>query len=175
MENEKLSVPIPASVGHIALYLSFLLRKKKTSAVSLTHSALKWVHGFLPTQHNPVDTVLIMQKISRSGKKAETRTNQPASVDLVNKITRMLAHKTATLKDLRSATMFTICFAGLFRAKELLSIRVCDIQFESDHVSIHVPIAKLMCTEKDRTFLHGNPIQTRVQLVYYINTCVQQE
>ena len=38
--------------------------------------------------------------------------------------------------------MFAVCFAGLFRAKEFLSIKVFDIQFESDHARIHVPTSK---------------------------------
>ena len=144
MENEKLPVSIPASVGHIALYLSFLLRKKKTSAVSLAHAALKWVHGFLPTQHNPADTVLCRNLVEAEKRQrlVPIKKKQPASVNLIKEIISTFAHKNASLKDLRSATMFAVCFAGLFRAKELLGIRVCDIQFESDHARIHVPTSK---------------------------------
>jgi site-specific recombinase XerD len=140
MEKEKLSVSMPASVGHIALYLSFLLRKRKTSAVSLAHSALKWVHRFLPTQHNPADTVLCRNLVEAEKwqRLAPIKKRQPASVELINQMTRTFAHETATIKDLRSATMFAVCFAGLFRAKELLSITVCDIHFGNEHARIHL-------------------------------------
>ena len=46
---------LPANVAHLALYLSHLLDKKKVSAVSMAHAALKWIHGILPLASNPLD------------------------------------------------------------------------------------------------------------------------
>ena len=40
---------------HLSLYLSFLLGKQTISAASIGHAALKWVHGILPLQQNPLD------------------------------------------------------------------------------------------------------------------------
>ena len=54
----------------------------------------------------------------------------------------MFAKEGATLKDLRTATMSVICFAGLFRAKELLNIRLCGIALHDDHIKIHIPYSK---------------------------------
>ena len=46
------------------------------------------------------------------------------------------------LKDLRLATMCILSFAGLFRSKELLNIRVRDIEWFDDHFVVHVPESK---------------------------------
>ena len=49
---------LPAYVTHLALYLSHLLDKKRVSAVSTAHAALKWVHSILPLPSNPSDVGL---------------------------------------------------------------------------------------------------------------------
>ena len=49
---------------------------------------------------------------------------EPVSVELFKDIVRKYGHEDAMLKDLRLATMCVLSFAGLFRAKELLNIRV---------------------------------------------------
>ena len=53
--QRQLSCSFPASIVHLSLYLSFLLGKKTISAASKGHAALKWVHGILPLQQNPLD------------------------------------------------------------------------------------------------------------------------
>ena len=45
----------PANVAHLALYLSTLLGKDSKTAVLSAYSALKWIHGFIPVQFNPLD------------------------------------------------------------------------------------------------------------------------
>ena len=59
-----------------------------------------------------------MEKFSGSGKKAKTRSNQEEA----SRICRSdkgdnedVCTQGCTLKDLRSATMFAVCFAGLFQ------------------------------------------------------------
>lgn len=102
------------------LYLSVLLDKHSIGAVSTAYSALKWIHGFLPCQHNPLDSALC-RNLLEAGKRQRTHPiitkKEPVSVDLVADIVRSYAHQSATLKDMRFATMCVLSFAGLFRSK----------------------------------------------------------
>ena len=49
------------------------------------------------------------------------------STELIKSIVARYGSENATLKDLRLATMCILSFAGLFRSKELLNIRVRDM------------------------------------------------
>lgn len=62
-------------------------------------------------------------------------------MQLINDIVRKYGHD-ATLKDLRLTTMCVLSFAGLFRSKELLNMRVRDIICFDDHLVINVPESK---------------------------------
>ena len=78
----------------------------------------------------------------RRRRKTPILKKQPRSLELIKKIADTFANESATLKDLRLATMSVISFAGLFRSKKLLNIRVCDVSLKDDHVKIHVASSK---------------------------------
>ena len=65
-----------------------------------------------------------MEKAPRRREKAKTyaffqgNTNVARNNTYVRQIIRVFAKEGATLKDLGTATMSVICFAGLFRSKE---------------------------------------------------------
>ena len=61
----------------------------------------------------------------RRQRKTPILKKQPTSLELIKKIADTFANESATLKDLGLAAMSVISFAGLFRSKELLNIRVC--------------------------------------------------
>ena len=77
----------------------------------------------------------------RQKKRAVTK-KEPASPELVKAIVTRCGHEDATLKDLRLANMCVLSFAGLFRSKELLDIRMRDIKWFDDHFVINVPQSK---------------------------------
>ena len=86
---------------------------------------------------------------------------QPKSLELIKKIADKFANESVTLKDLRLATMSVMSFAGLFRSKELLNIRVCDVSFKDDHVKTHMfRRAKQTFTGKVRMYLSQGQIYT---------------
>ena len=86
-----------------------------------------------------------MSKPNRSREKTEKAANgekELVSTELIKSIVARYGSENANLKDLRLATMFILSFAGLFRSKELLNIRVRDIEWLDDHFVVHVPESK---------------------------------
>ena len=155
---------LPTSVEHVSLYLSSLLAKRQASSVSMAYSALKWIHGLLPIPSNPLEAGLCQKFVDaeRRQRKTPILKKQPSSLELIKKIANTFANKSATLKDLRIATMSVLSFAGLFRSKELLNIRLCDVSLKDDHIKIHVPSRKTTFTGKVRTYLSLGQIQMHV-------------
>ena len=78
-----------------------------------------------------------------------TLKKQPTWLELIKKIADMFANESATLKDLRLATMSVMSFAGLFRSKKLLNIWVCNVSLKGDRVKIQVPSSKTDVYRKD--------------------------
>ena len=117
---------------------------KIVTRLPMAYSALKWIHGLLPIPYNPLDVGLCQKFVDaeRRRRKTPILKKQPTSLELIKKIADTFANESATLKDLRLATMSVISFAGLFRSKELLNIRVCDVSLKGDHVKIHVASSK---------------------------------
>ena len=114
------------TIVHLCLYLLFLLGAQNVSAASMAYAAIKWVHGILPLLRKPLDAD-ICRKMVEAEKRRRTSLmmkKEPVSVELFKDIVRKYGHEDVTLKDLRLATMCVLSFAGLFRAKELLNIRV---------------------------------------------------
>lgn len=139
-----LSCYFPTTVLHLSLYLSFLLGKRKVCVAATAYAALKWVHAILPLHQNPLDSGLCRNLVEAEKRQRTTAVTkkEPASTDLIKVIISRYGQENATLKDLRVATMCTVSFAGLFRSKELLNIRICDITLFNDHFIIHVPCSK---------------------------------
>ena len=122
---------------HLSLCLSFLIGKRKVCVASVAYAAVGWVHGILPLQQNSLDSGFCRNLVEAE---------KQASTDLIKAIVSRYGQESATLKDLRVATMCAVSFAGrLFRSKELLSIRICDIKLLNDHIIIHVPSSKDQC------------------------------
>ena len=142
--SKDLNSTLPASIIDLSLYLSRLLEKRQVCAVRTAHAALKWVHGILPFEKNPLDSTLCMNlvEVEKRHRNDPLTEKEPASCGLIQSIIARYAQESASLKDLRLATMCTLCFAGLFRSKELLNIRVCDLKIFTDYLVIHVPTSK---------------------------------
>ncbi|CAB4025550.1 Integrase recombinase xerD-like, partial [Paramuricea clavata] len=118
--------------------------KQNVSAACMAYAALKWVHGILPLPQNPLaaDICRNMIEVEKTSRTSPVVQKEPASVELIKDIVRKYRRKDAIRKDLRLATMRVLSFAGLFRAKELLKIRVRDIMWFDDHFVINVPESK---------------------------------
>ena len=74
--------------------------------------------------------------------KKPVRKKQPISTEVVVKICKLFAGQPCTVIDLRTSLMFSLGFAGLFRANELLALRASDITIEKDHLEVLVRKSK---------------------------------
>ena len=67
---------------------------------------------------------------------------QPISTEVVVKICKRFASSPCTLIDLRTSLMFSLGFACLFRANELLALKASDIKIAKDHLEVLVRKSK---------------------------------
>ena len=131
------------------MYLLFLVGKQNAAAVSLAYAALKWIHGILSLTENPLGASICpnMVDAEKKSRKCTIVMKEPASLGPID---RKYTYHEATLKDLRLTTICVLTFAGLFRSKELLSIRVRYISwFIEDRFVINVPEIKPTSKERD--------------------------
>ena len=109
----------------------------------LAFSALRWLHTFIPAS-NPLDNEMcrnIMEYAKRSKSKPVTK-KRPVSEDIIKQISDKYAGKNCSLKDLRTAAMCSIGFAGFLRFDEFSSILAKHLDFQRDHMAILIPRSK---------------------------------
>ena len=110
---------------------------RRARVVSTAYAALKWIHGLLPTAHNPLDSGLCKKLVDALRRQRPTSISKrtPTSLELIRQIIKVFAKEGTTLKDLGTATMNVICFAGE---------RYCVIlhYMPDDHIKIHIPYSK---------------------------------
>ena len=147
--KRKVAVPhLPAQNLHIALYI-----------LELTNSALELGHG-----SSVIDTALYSIRWGHKVAGLPSPVDHPTALAAAERGIRKLARPVQPKESINEQTLFklaehyntpgapleTHCFlfiiligyAGLFRISEVLSIRVCDIDFHESYMSIIVPIRK---------------------------------
>ena len=135
----------PANVTHLALYLSStLLRKDSKTAVLSAYSALKWIHGFIPVQFNPLDLTICKSLVETEKRSPHPPVvkKEPVDLDMIKSIINNYASSDCNLKDLRFATMSTLLYVGLFRSQELLDMKLCDLDVTDTSLEVHLPKSK---------------------------------
>ena len=129
---------------HTWLYLSTLLRKDSKTAVLSAYSALKWIHGFIRVQFNPLDFT-ICKNLVETEKRAPhppVVKKEPLDLDMIKSIINNYLTFDCNLKGLRFATMSTLLSVGLFRSQELLDIKLCDLDVTETYLEIRLPKSK---------------------------------
>lgn len=144
-KNEiSLSLPFHASV--IALYIHDKSRKvKSSSSISVTSAALKWLHGLCPNSGvNPLDDDFCKNIIAAAKRRVSrpVQKKKPLSSQTVKDIIDKFGRNQNNLKELRTAALCTLGYAGFFRYDELRSIQANHIEFNKDHIKIFVPKSK---------------------------------
>ena len=139
-KKKGVSVGLPSSVVEVALYLSHLVHKNTKTSARMAYAALKWVHGILPSLHNPLDSMLCKTLIETEKRlpHSPVHKKEPVNADLIKAIFTKYAHKNSDLKNLRLATMCVLAYAGLFRSRELLDIKASHIFLAEDYLVIFV-------------------------------------
>ena len=134
----------PANVAHLALYLSALLHKDSKTAVLSAYSALKWIHGCLPVQFNPLDFTICKNLVETEKRSPHPPVvkKEPVDLDMIKSIINNYASSDCNLKDLRFATMSTLLYVGLFRSQELLDMKLRDLDVTDTHLEVRLPKSK---------------------------------
>ena len=94
---------------------------------------------------NPLDNLLcrnIIEAAKRS-KTAPVKKKLPISSDMIREIINKYATPGATLKELRTACICTLGYAGFFRYDELSNISANHIEQEVEHIRLFVPQSKI--------------------------------
>ena len=134
----------PANVAHLALYLSTLLCKDSKTAVLSAYSALKWIHGFIPVQFNPLDFTICKNLVETEKQSPHPPVvkKEPVDLDMIKSLINNYASSDCNLKDLRFATMSTLLYVGLFRSQELLDMKLCDLDVTDTYLEVRLPKSK---------------------------------
>lgn len=141
---------IPANDFSISLFLVSLIQTScHYSKIEEIVFSLSWCHkmaGFT----DPCKSFLV-QSIRSSAKRLLSRPvnkKEPITPAILEKLVDKYGHSECSLIDLRLLTMCLIGYAGFFRFSELVNIRLSDINFQENCVSIFVPCSK---TDKYRS------------------------
>ena len=137
-------IPLPAKPHEVALHLQHLGTKiKSKSAAEEACNALSWVHASVglasPSSHPFVQTVL--EGLQRSYAKPVIK-KEPLTVNMLERIVED-AQKSGSLSDLRLATACILGFAGFLCFDELIKLRLCEINFSEEMISIKIPGSKM--------------------------------
>ena len=94
----------------------YFARILKTAVLS-AYSALKWIHGFIPVQFNPLDLAICKNLVETEKRSPHPPVvkKEPVDLDMIKSIINNYASSDCNLKDLRFATMSTLLYEGLFR------------------------------------------------------------
>ena len=134
----------PPNVAHLALYLSALLHKDSKTAVLSAYSALKWIHGFIPVQLNPLDFTICKNLVETEKRLPHPPVvkKEPVDLDMIKSIINNYASSDCNLKDLRFATMSTLLYVGLFMSQELLDMKLRDLDVTDTYWEVRLPKSK---------------------------------
>ena len=144
---------LPSKENTVSMYIVYLAQTfQSVSKIQEAAFAISWIHnlaGFL----DPCTSSLFKQvkegAIRDCAKPIVKK--EPISASHLASLVNTLGKENCTLFDLRTVTMCLLGYAGFFRFSEISSIRMQDIVFQDDHVSILIPHSK---TDKLRQGSH---------------------
>jgi hypothetical protein len=142
------SVPLslPVHPGTIALYIHEMSQKHTSiSSLNIVYAAIKWLHSLVPnSEPNPGESEFcrtILQAAKRKvGRPIGKKKPVPASV--IREIIDKYAAKQSTLKELRTACLCALGFAGFFRFDELKRLQPDQITVHEEYMQILLPKSK---------------------------------
>ena len=116
---------LPPKPIHIALYLSFLAQRCRSSAPLMEAlSALSWVNQ-VATVEDTTFHPLMQQVLSGAKRKLAHKTTkkEPITPEILSNLVDKFGNKGAPLSDVRTLTMCLVGYAGFFRYDELSKLR----------------------------------------------------
>ena len=132
----------------VAIYLRDLMEDPNSASVlDSTFYGIQWAHNLagcvLPTTHPVVKCTLeaAKRKVARP-----VSPKEPLSLSLIQFLSLHYNKVDASLNDIRFLFILLVGYSGFTRIEEIISVRVMDLQFHSDHMTIFVPKRKMTNT-----------------------------
>ena len=135
---------LPPKPIHIALYLSFLVQRCKTSApVMEAVSALSWANQ-IATVEDTTSHPLVQQVLAGAKRRLAHKTvkKEPITPEILAKMIDTFGKPDASLADVRTLTMCLVGYAGFFRFDELAKLNESDVKVYPEHMEIFVESSK---------------------------------
>ncbi|XP_053405553.1 uncharacterized protein LOC128558980 [Mercenaria mercenaria] len=136
---------LPAEDTTINLFLSGLISKGVGhSVIDGYYYSIKWNHQLMLLTCNPCDSNLVKLVYEGSRKTVCEPVNkkQPVTADIISKIVDKFGGDNDNLKDLRLCTMCILGFSGFFRYSELSRLKMKNINFQDDYISVNITESK---------------------------------
>ncbi len=134
----------PAKPLHVALYLTFLIQRSKSSSpVGEAVNALAWVHR-LGTVEDPTQHPLVRQVLDGAKRMLAQRTTkkEPITPENLGQLVDRFAGPSALLSDIRTVTMCLVAFAAFLRYSELAGLKEADVAIHDDHMELFIESSK---------------------------------
>ena len=139
--KDRLSV-LPAQVHHVTLYLVYLLQTSSSySAVINAISSIAWGHSQAGYKF-PTDHVMIKNLTESAARLLKKPVVKKEPFTLLHLQQAVIIYDDDKLDNLRFLSFMLLSFAGFFRSKEVLNIKVGDLHFHRDYLSIFIETSK---------------------------------
>ena len=140
----EIGTTLPPKPIHIALYLTFLAQRSKSSA-PLTEAvcALSWVNQFV-TVEDTTSHSLVQQILSGAKRKLAHKITkkEPITPEILTALVDKFGDERAPLSDVRTLTMCLVGYSGFFCCDELSKLKESDVNFYDEHMEIFVEASK---------------------------------
>ena len=132
-KSKQISFELPFPLSVVSLYLFEVQQScSSSSSVILTHTALKWLHSFVPSLDcNPLDSDFC-RNIIESAKRQRSQPimkKKPITTEIIRNILDVHNKEDSNLKDLRIAALCSLAFAGFLRYDDLCNIAPSILSF----------------------------------------------
>ena len=124
-----------------ALYIQHLAETTESrAAVEAAVNALSWAHQMAGLQRISCSRFVrtVLARLQRQLAKPKTK-KRPVTVEM---LAAMVKSSNESLSDLRLMAMILLSFSAFLLCDELIKLRVCDVSFAAEHMSISLPMSK---------------------------------
>ena len=142
----KHKIPIlPADPFYIAVFFNFLLHSKGTrGSINDAFYGIRWGHHssgyYSPTDHPYVQ--LAFEGAKRLSNYSGSKKKDPMTSDMIKELVTRYYKQPFNVSHLRFLVICLLGFCGFMRIAELLSIKISDVEFFKDYMTITIEKSK---------------------------------
>ena len=134
--------PLPATGLHLVLYLLHLAQKNITYQVIVQAVAsIKWAHA-LAGLSSPSNNVFVKEALISLRRKLARPTVRKKPIDLTHIHDLIDNLQIENVTDVRNTTIIVLAFFALLRSDEIRKLKLGDIEFAVNHVTLHIRSSK---------------------------------